>query len=240
MTGTEVVQGDLQLDEGSSDEKEMTPLSIDERYQKERQEMRIKHWKESPFAAGLVNVSWQEEKSCSFAGLLQPEIDPDSAGCTCCSAMFCGRLGAGRVGNMAILHQSQEWVEEIEEDEETGEQRTQRFTRPKLNWMMGPYWPMLLLVTYPLILGVSFWTLVSAIPKKTLPIQLAWLICTVGLIFALAMTSFRDPGILYKYHRPPPKGGSGWRWNDSAQSYRPKGAYYDPDCAVIVEGFDHT
>lgn len=243
IVSSEVVKGDLKLDEGNNDDiskKIVAPLSIDELYRKEREEMRIKHWKESPFAAGLVNVSWKDETSCAFGGIIEPQIDPESAGCLCCSAMICGRIGAGRVGNMAVLNQSLEWVEEIEEDAETGQQKTRRFTRPKLHFVMGPYWPMLVCVTYPLIFGISFWTLISVIPSKHVLVQVVWLILTVGLIYSLAMTAFRDPGILLKYHQPPTQEENGWRWNDSAQSYRPRGAFYDPDCAVIVEGFDHT
>jgi hypothetical protein len=243
-----VAEGELKLDEGDEDvalgkqsKKELTPLSIDERYFREREEARIKHWRDSPFAAGLVNVSWRDEGSKgTCGGLMQENVDPDSGGCLCCSSLVCGGIGAGRVGNMAVLSQSNEWVEEVEEDEETGEQKVRRFTRPTLHFVVGPYWPMLVCVTYPLILGVSMWTLLSAIPGKHVFLQLLWLVCTVGLIYALAMTAFKDPGILYKHNEPPPQSENDWRWNDSAQSYRPRGAFYDPDCAVVVEGFDHT
>eukprot|EP00558_Chaetoceros_sp_UNC1202_P001963 CAMPEP_0197260222 /NCGR_PEP_ID=MMETSP1429-20130617/83923_1 /TAXON_ID=49237 /ORGANISM="Chaetoceros sp., Strain UNC1202" /LENGTH=80 /DNA_ID=CAMNT_0042724457 /DNA_START=478 /DNA_END=720 /DNA_ORIENTATION=- len=39
-----------------------------------------------------------------------------------------------------------------------------------------------------------------------------------------------------------PEGASAarWRWNDQVQSFIPRGSYYDPDCAVVVEEFDHT
>jgi hypothetical protein len=99
---------------------------------------------------------------------------------------------------------------------------------------------MLVCVTYPLILGVSIMTLFTAIPGKHPLIILFWAICTLGLISALAMTAFRDPGILPRYENPPPSGDNGWRWSDRAFSHRPRGAFYDPDTAVIVDGFDHT
>eukprot|EP00543_Licmophora_paradoxa_P002947 CAMPEP_0202448964 /NCGR_PEP_ID=MMETSP1360-20130828/7758_1 /ASSEMBLY_ACC=CAM_ASM_000848 /TAXON_ID=515479 /ORGANISM="Licmophora paradoxa, Strain CCMP2313" /LENGTH=144 /DNA_ID=CAMNT_0049066761 /DNA_START=19 /DNA_END=450 /DNA_ORIENTATION=+ len=141
---------------------------------------------------------------------------------------------------MAVLKQTQEWVEQVEEDEETGQMRTQRFTRPRLIWIMGPYWPMLMFVTYPLILGVSAWTLFTVLSRQLIIIQAFWWCATLGLIYALAMTAFRDPGILYKHASPPPQNEQSWRWNDTAQTYRPLRAFYDPDCAVIVEEFDHT
>jgi hypothetical protein len=65
------------------------------------------------------------------------------------------------------------------------------------------YWPMLVCVTYPLILGVSIATLFTAIPGKHPLIILFWAICTGGLIYALAMTAFRDPGILPRYEKAP-------------------------------------
>ena len=84
-------------------------------------------------------------------------------------------------------------------------------------------------------------TLFSAIPGKPLAVILLWAVCTLGLIYSLAMTAFRDPGILPRYERPPPSSEQrGWRWSDRAYTYRPRGAFYDPDTAVVVEGFDHT
>ena len=96
---------------------------------------------------------------------------------------------------------------------------------------------MLCLVTYPLIFGVSIATLVYAIPGKPVIIIFFWAVCTLGLIYSLAMTAFRDPGILPRHNNAP---DSTWRWSDRAHSYRPRGAWFDPDTGVIVEGFDHT
>ena len=86
---------------------------------------------------------------------------------------------------------------------------------------------------------VSFLHLFS-IPSKPPIVQLVWAVLTLGLIFALAMTAFRDPGILPRYETPPSQNENAWRWSDRALSYRPRGAFYDSDTAVIVEGFDHT
>ena len=48
-------------------------------------------------------------------------------------------------------------------------------------------------------------------------------------------------GILQRHSNPPPGSDeSQWRWNDRALTYRPRGAWYDQDTAVVVEGFDHT
>mmetsp|Transcript_3915 Transcript_3915/g.7788 ORF Transcript_3915/g.7788 Transcript_3915/m.7788 type:complete len:314 (+) Transcript_3915:129-1070(+) len=212
---------------------------------------RVKNWKESPFAVGLTEPTWEAERK----GMNRPKDDDDqpmisdddyiprdTTGCLCCSALVCSYLGAGRVGNMAVLHSTIEWVEQVEVDEETNEEKVIRYTRPKLNWVMGPFWPMLLFVTYPLILGVSLWAFNVAILPGNKPsiVVLGWFAITIGLIVALALTGCRDPGILYRHPRPPPQDENHWRWNDQAQTYRPRNAYFDTDTAVVVEEFDHT
>eukprot|EP00980_Cylindrotheca_fusiformis_P023839 scaffold11043_cov122-Cylindrotheca_fusiformis.AAC.6 len=200
---------------------------------------RIQDWKDGPFAESMVRT-WEEERARYDGALFKELTGNEATPCICCSAFACSKVGAGRIGHMAILKQSTEWVEEVEEDE-NGEARTRRFTRPKLDMVMGPYWPMLLLITYPLILGVSGLTLVKCIPYKHPLIVLLWLVCTVGLIVSLALTAFRDPGILPRYEKPPPtEDAASWRWSDRTHSYRPRGAFYDPDTGVIVEAFDHT
>jgi hypothetical protein len=128
---------------------EATPNSIAEEtvsltaVPEEGPSLRVKKWKESPFAVGLTEPTWEAQR---LAGKYKEDEEgdddylpnPDSSGCLCCSALICPLVGAGRVGNMAVLHSSVEWVEEVEEDEETGETKTRRYSRPKLNWVVGP------------------------------------------------------------------------------------------------------
>ena len=68
-------------------------------------------------------------------------------------------------------------------------------------------WPMLMCITYPLILAVSLWAFhVGILPgKKPFIVVIGWLTITIGLIVALAFTGCRDPGILYRHARPPPQ-----------------------------------
>ena len=219
------------------------PLSMEERYETEQYNLKVANWKDSPFAVGLTEITWAAEQE-KFRKKPSPADDDhsvDSANCLCFSAAICPHItGAERVGNMSVLKQSTITTNVEEEDEETGEIQVVRVTRPKLDIVIGPYWPMLLLVTYPLIFGISGWTLVRAIPGKPLSLVFAWSVCTVGLIVALACTAFRDPGIMYRRHIPPAaaRAQNSWRWSDQAQTFRPKGAIYDPDTAVVVEGFD--
>jgi hypothetical protein len=163
----------------------------------------------------------------------------DESGCLCCSALACAK--AGRVGNMVVLRSSTEWVEEVEEGE-GGEEKVRRYMRPRLDCVVGPYWPMMAFVTYPLILGVSGWTLFTKIVPGRVSwlMSLGWAAATVGLITALAFTACCDPGIQYKHKKPPPQQENQWRWTDRAHSYRSRNSFYDVDTGVIVEGFDHT
>lgn len=53
---------------------------------------------------------------------------------------------------------------------------------------------MLCMITYPLILGVSGFTLFTAIPKINPLLAIVWAFLTIGLIVALSLTACRDPG----------------------------------------------
>ena len=240
----QAVRAPLQLEpppRADETEEETVPLAETpdpERRKLERHTARVRKWKESPFACGLTEPSWREEWLREADKRLLP---PDETGCLCCSALVCAWLGAERVGNMAVLRQSREWVEEVEVDEETGEETVaRRYLRPRLDVVIGPYWPMLVFVTYGLIFGISIWTFHTRIWGKGQPPVLVFVWCgaTLGLMAALAMTACRDPGILYRTRDEPPDGT--WRWSDQADSYRPRHAWFDADTAVVVEGFDHT
>jgi hypothetical protein len=242
----EVIKSSLSLEAAEDDEdedidnEETVPLadSDDESgsYEIRKHNHRIKKWKDSAFAVGLTEPTWKEERTREP---YTPSLPRDDTGCLCCSAHVCALLGAGRVGNMAVLKQSQEWVEEVEDDQETGQQTVRRYARPRLDIVVGPYWPMLCFVTYPIIFGVSGWTLWSGILGKQMPAVLVfvWTVMTLSLISALALTAFRDPGIMYRNRS---QQDSTWRWSDQADSYRPRHAWFDSDTAVVVEGFDHT
>lgn len=294
-----------------------TLQSIDDHYHTQRQQTKLNHWKESEYAAGLVEPTWSDELlhfhqsdqcccciSREAAGqMFQEEIDP-GCGCVYLSAVVCSRLGAGRIGNMAVLKERYVMVEvddsefgEEGDDEEFGggkemeegfvedgdmlHQRkstqngadsstsadartTKRLVRRReIDLIVGPFWPMLIFITYPLIFGVSTFALINGLPGRPLYQKAIWALLTFLLIRALFNTSFRDPGILRRHKNPPRcmddleeddegdrsrrrigfrwgNEAGPWRWSDQAQSYRPRNAMYDPDCRVIVEEFDHT
>ena len=284
------------------------PSSIDDEYRTSREQSKLRHWKESEYAAGLVEPTWADELElshrngqccCCVAGngmgqVFQEEIDP-GCGCIYLSAVVCSRIGAGRIGNMAVLKERYVWVEG-EEDEVYGEngdacdgfvgdeeslhkrkgasdeasgtvdaenKYTKHLIRKReIQLIVGPFWPMLLFITYPLIFGVSFFAMKNGLPGKPLPLQIVWGVLTFQLIRSLFNTGFRDPGIMRRHKNPPPSENPGedenedetrrrvafrwqgrtgaWRWSDHAQSYRPRNAMYDSDCKCIIEEFDHT
>jgi hypothetical protein len=253
---------------------EIRSLSIDQIYLSSKQKARENHWRDNPYAAGLVEPSWREEMSRNTtdndgdngggvnangpnrkccADAVEPEMDP-TCGCLLFSGQVCGKLfNAGRVGNMAILKESHVMVDEIvAQDEENdmdggggdGAVMTRKVSKRQIDLVVGPYWPMMVFVTYPLIFVVSGLTAVKAvfIPNYNMVLVISWSCMTFGLCFSLFNVAFRDPGILPKYKHVPlnETRKSSWRWINSAQSYAPRYAYYDDDCAVIVEEFDHT
>jgi len=155
------------------------------------------------------------------------QIDDEdfTAGCNKVTALVCGTcLRAERVGNMPVL-----WAR----------RRPGKVT--ELLCLVGPFWPCMAGVTYPLILGVSLFTAVFALPSAPAWVVGAWLLCTLSLLISLGLTACTNPGVVPRHADGPPSNAKGtWRWNDQVQSYRPPGATYDRDCGVVIEEFDHT
>jgi hypothetical protein len=302
-------ESELDKDETNIHTSSLSSSSIDEKFRTEREQAKLRHWKESEHAAGLVEVTWGDEleayrkKGCCCPdreamvhNMFQEEIDP-GCGCIYLSALICSRFGAGRIGNMAVLKERYVMVEAenddyddeyedgnradgfVDDDDEevlTIHQRNNS-TNPRgttakestkakklvrkreIQLVVGPFWPMLLFITYPLIFGVSAFTLYSSLPGQPLIVQIVWALLTLQLIRSLFNTGFRDPGILHRRTKPPRakddtdndlatrkigfrwgNENGQWRWSDQAQSYRPKNSMYCPDCKVVVEEFDHT
>jgi hypothetical protein len=201
-----------------------------------RERRKLQHWKNSPFAVGVVNVTWKDDLPAWFGNdAPASEIDESMAA----SAICCGCLGADRVGNMAVLAQSTEQYSYETIDQETGQVVTRTKQRPKLLWVIGPYWTVNVFITWPLILGVSGWICYRRVFGNHIAVVITWSICTFLMILSLCMISCRNPGILHRYHEPPPE-TEDWRWNDQAKTYRPPKARFDPETQVVVEGFDHT
>lgn len=276
MSSLEIVANDddvheeLQQCENHNDDRKL--LSVDE-HDSDHEQSKLRHWKESDYAAGLVEPTWVDEwevyrkKHCCDWG----------CGCvTYPSAVVCTWLGAGRVGNMAVLKERDVMVEADDDDDEdtvvddkeegqlsrqsnnttdaktTPDANPKQFVRKReIQLVVGPYWPLLIFITYPLIFGMSAFTLYRGIPGKPLVIQIVWALLTLQLIRSLFNTGFRDPGILSRRMKPLSvkekstglrlvRNSRSWKWDYRVQSYRPKNSTYCHDCKVVVEEFDHT
>mmetsp|Transcript_181 Transcript_181/g.526 ORF Transcript_181/g.526 Transcript_181/m.526 type:complete len:322 (+) Transcript_181:92-1057(+) len=205
-------------------------------------ERKIEHWKDSDFAVGCVNISWEDDQPSWWC--FNPKKNRKDSTINQqfpISAIVCGCLRAGRVGNMSVLAQTTEDFEEEIVDPESGQVTINRKKRPKLLWVCGPYWTVNLGITFPLIFGVSCWMGYTRVIESGLAIIITWSIGTFLMIFSLCMISCRNPGILHRYSQIPANNTEeDWRWNDQARTYRPASSRFDTECQVVVEGFDHT
>jgi len=254
----------------SSSESQNIPkksvLSIDQIYRAERATNKVNHWKNNQYAVGFSEPTWNDElgrmvgrpendeedvngpnRSCCEDAASE-QIDP-TCGCLILSALVCSKIGAGRIGNMAVLKERNVMVEtlcDLNEGQNDSEVTNRRVVNQrKIDIIVGPYWPCLVFVTFPVILGLTLTTAVKAIfiPGQYKLLIAAWSALSIGLCCSLFGVGCRDPGILPKYREIPSKmvtKKSRWRWNDQAQTYKPHDAVFDPDCAVVIEEFDHT
>lgn len=134
----------------------------------------------------------------------------------------CGR----RVGNMNVLC-------EVDTDQ------------PDRRWILcvvGPYWPMMVFVTFPTIIITSIIVGITTLPKLNWLIRAVYLVLCVWVVAALCRVSCGDPGIFRRTRRKPKAEdeASAWIYSTQGGTWRPKDAKYSRDCNVVVEGFDHT
>lgn len=260
------------------------------------QQLRMRHWKESPFAVGLTPATWADERKQRLSRRRKWGSWCNSP--TAWTAVCCPQ-SVGRVGNMVVLVQRMETITTTtpsaaailpvaERSDDTNNETspqpqqsatntntsttTTTITRPRLVCVMGPYWMVWLCLTLPLVTGVSALTAITRLlpqlqrndddddanpqqqqllsPTTVLILSIAWLVCTAILYLSLCLVACTDPGILYRTPHPPPTPSTTaaddnidkevWLWNDQALTFRPSSAKYDPECAVVIEQFDHT
>jgi len=119
----------------SKEEQTIAPLSVEEQYGNDMYNQKVAHWKESPFAVGLTEITWalERDKKASKSPT-DDDYSVESANCLCFSAAVCPHIpNAERLGNMTVFKQSTITVNAEEEDEETGEVQVVRVTRPRLD-----------------------------------------------------------------------------------------------------------
>jgi hypothetical protein len=179
---------------------------------------RTLHWKASKYAVGLVDVSWKSHQWNLSRSNATKGTNQNVI--LICSALCCSSQLCGRRGNMVEL---------------------------PANLMLGPYWPILIFVTYPLILGITLATAIMSIPHQSIPVVAVWASLYTLLLLTLGCVACRNPGVLprhlkpkYTHHRHNTTIHEEWIWNDQALTYRPRTAKYDSACACVLEDFDHT
>jgi len=184
----------------------------------------------------------------------------------CCTKLGAGRVGNMVVlwqrwepfDEDEELASGDESERELDHAAKVNSKKPTRSYRPRLMCVLGPYWPVTIFFTVPFLVCLSVWATYKAVLSLNWYVTGASLILNTSLFLALFLVSCRDPGILYRHNtapvstEPDQEGGSqqgknvshrnddAWTWNDQAQTYRPPHAKYDPECAVVVENFDHV
>lgn len=218
---------------GDNHQQRNTMLNNHENASDDHSESILATWMMSPFAVGMTKSTWKDENiGCS-------EL------CTSCcsgsryayvhlSAFVCAKFPCvGRVGNMPVLKQDMQEVIDPSTGQRIGE-------RPRLRYMVGPYWPVPFCFLVPGFGGFSVFTFLSRdLEEEALYLVIIWAFLNSLVLLSLFQVACSDPGILYRHSEPPP-GQDDWRWNDQAQTYRPAHAKFDPECGVVIQHFDHT
>ena len=204
-------------------------------------EVRTQHWRASAWAVGCVDPTWGHTKQSAARRRKQRrsgEIHDARSSrqqefevYLTFASWICAAVGAKRVGNMAIL------IGDVELGGEDGSEEV-----PRLSCVLGPYWPVNLLLVFPFVVALSLVVIIFGLPQQHPAIVAAWAVLTSCLLMSMVCVSCRDPGILRRHTEKPAdiEGGEDWIWNDQALTYRPKKAKYDPECACIFEEFDHV
>lgn len=129
---------------------------------------------------------------------------------------------AKRAGNMSILYQT---------NLPNGEHR------PVV--VAGPYWPVMLCVTFPLLVGLSIAYAKAVLPHAPPMARGVYWLFTTWCCLLLFVVGLSNPGLLRRY-RVKPDGCGSWRYSGQAQTYRPTHALYSRECNAVVQGFDHV
>mmetsp|Transcript_3910 Transcript_3910/g.9926 ORF Transcript_3910/g.9926 Transcript_3910/m.9926 type:complete len:218 (-) Transcript_3910:101-754(-) len=170
----------------------------------------------------------------------------------CTAIMCCSCCPVGRVGNMFVLRQKMVEYhhkddDDVVDEEEGATESGGKKLRPKLQCLVGPYFIVTSTLTLPFLAGFSAYTFYQGIWDNDLHwgVILGWAVVTFIMFQSLLATSCSDPGILYRRQNLPSTHDetdphNDWRWNDQAQSYRPRTAKFDSEVQCIVEEYDHT
>ena len=109
--------------------------------------------------------------------------------------------------------------------------------------VVGPHWPVLL-ITYSIILGPSYWFLTSNWAGLSAFWKVLSLIVCGNTFLFLFMTAHTDPGRIPKGSADDPEQAEGGRsphdtYCDLCHCYRPPGGVHCFDCDACCKGYDH-
>ena len=150
-----------------------------------------------------------------FFAVGKPNEGPCNVLTQCCCP--CGKP----LGNMVVLAESRAANGEI-----------------RLDCVVGPFWPVMLFVTFPLVVGISLIVAVTCLPALNPGFAVGMVVLMLATAIALGKTATTDPGILHRHHEKPE--GTNWIYSDQAETFRPRGAMYCSECNVIIEEYDHV
>lgn len=169
-----------------------------------------------------------DEGNCSL-GSVEYAIGrnkPGEGGCSSTSECLCPTCFP-RIGNMVVLC-SAGWGKE---------------SAKRICCVVGPYWPMMACVTYPLIFVIALATGFMVMAGKHIGVVIVFGAGVSLTVAFLALTACSNPGIMRRVIEDPSLEGDkkgAWKWDHTAGTYRPKDAEYCCECNVVIEGFDHT
>jgi len=148
----------------------------------------------------------------------------DGTGCASHCANACCCSLCPKIGNMTPLLQTV--------DKHTG--------KPKIWCMVGPFWPVLIFITCPLILGISGLLAAFILPKLHMSVGIVLALLVLITMGALCATACVDPGLIVRHAERPAVGGENWYFSDVAKTFRPPRAAYCHMCRVVVQDMDHV
>jgi len=129
---------------------------------------------------------------------------------------------AERAGNMSILFQV---------TSPSGDRR------PII--VAGPYWPVMLCVTFPVVVLMSLLYASAVLPLAPPLARVLFWVFTTWCCILLFVVGLSDPGLLRR-RRVKPEGCESWRFSGQAQTFRPTHALYSRECNAVIQGFDHV
>jgi hypothetical protein len=180
-------------------------------------------------------------------------VNPQPPPCASFTAACC--CGAEQIGNMVIIRGA---------GEESGKFQQNEDGRIAVKYIVGPFWPVMVFITVPLIIGipllVGVWTLAFTSMPVGVVLGLLLGLATTAVVLALLSVACKDPGLMPRYRERPP-GYDEWVFSDQAETYRfkstpipalfphllnffpsnrPRHAKYCKDCDVVILGYDHV